>query len=108
MIEIGYELNPTGIEGAGKFSTECFDAIQEKTQKNIEERDGLIRKFLKGWTSCCFPPNILWRNPFHWNFKGLDRIQSYVLKGHAEKFPEMMESFQNPMLFPPFQMGPKK
>jgi hypothetical protein len=90
------------------FQPSVLVQYRKKHKKNIEERDGLIRKFLKGWTSCCFPPNILWRNPFHWNFKGLDRIQSFVLKGHAEKFPEMMESFQNPMLFPPFQMGPKK
>jgi hypothetical protein len=54
--QVGFGLalncNPTGIENIEKISTECLDATQKK-HINLK-RDGLIRKFSGGWTSCYF------------------------------------------------------
>ena len=33
------------------------------------------------------PPKFLWNKPFHRNFIGFERVESFVPKGHIGKFP---------------------
>jgi hypothetical protein len=58
--------------------------MQENFQPNLKrERDRLVTKFQRGSASCYFPPNFLWRNLFHRNFKEFEGIPSCVPKGHV-------------------------
>jgi hypothetical protein len=74
--------NPIGIENAGKFPSECLDATHEK-HRNLN-RERLIGKFPRGWTSCYFPPKLSCRK--------ISRGDGIVQKSYV---------------FPPFQRGAK-
>lgn len=58
---------------------------------NIKERKREV------WSHVYFPPKLLRRMPLHRNFKGIDKIQSFVPNALIEKFPKnylvFMENF---------------
>jgi hypothetical protein len=53
-------------------------------RKNIGMQDIKERKHEVG-PHAYFPPILLWRMPFYRNFKGIDRIQSFVPKAFIGK-----------------------
>jgi hypothetical protein len=53
---------------------------------NLSREIRAIGNFTRGWTSCCFPPKLVWRKANHWNFKGIDEIESCVPKAHVGNF----------------------
>jgi hypothetical protein len=66
---------------------------------NLNREIRVIGNFPRDWSSCYFPPKLVWRKAIHRNFKGIDRIKSCVPKGHIGNFYVGNESFKNPSYF---------
>jgi hypothetical protein len=55
-----------------------------------------------------FSPKLAWRMLFHMNFKGIDRIQSFILKVLIEKLSIKTKSYKLPLFFLLFGRRPNK